>query len=192
MRDDVLGSQDHAFEDVVSKVLRADCGGKIQFVKHMAHHLFGDEDLSFVNDEGVVNAFLLRHPREMLPSLYSDLGSLERIDIAYGQQLKLYETLIAAGNKAIVVDSTKLLAEPRVMLEKLCHKLGLEFQEKMMTWPRGSHPAYGVWAPAWYSKVMDSDGWRPHVPKTEEMPSELTELYDFAMPIYNRMLEYSL
>jgi hypothetical protein len=69
MRDEVLASQDNVLGDVVANVLRAECDKPIQYVKHMAHHIFGDEDLSFVNDNDVTNSFLIRHPREMMPSL---------------------------------------------------------------------------------------------------------------------------
>ncbi len=192
MRDEVLASQDNVLGDVVVNVLRAECDKPIQYVKHMAHHIFGDEDLSFVNDNDVTNSFLIRHPREMMPSLLRDLGSLEKIDIAYGQQLQLFEQLRAQGKHPVVIDSTKLLADPVSMLPKLCTALGIEFEQQMLEWPVGNHSSYGVWAPAWYGKVMKTDGWRPHVPKVEPFPAELDELLEFAMPAYEQLLEYSL
>ena len=192
MRDEVLASQSQSIEDVVADVLRAECDRPIQYVKHMAHHLFGDEDISFIDDSDVSNAFLIRHPREMLPSLLSDLKTLEHIDIAYGQQLQLFDRLREHGKSPIVIDSTRLLANPQLMLPKLCAALEVEYQPQMMTWPRGTHSSYGVWAPAWYRKVMNSDGWHPHVPKSAEFPAEIEHLLDFAMPAYERLLEYSL
>lgn len=192
MREEVLAAQDNVLADVVEKVLRAECDRPVQFVKHMAHHIFGDEDLSFIDDADTTNAFLIRHPREMLPSLLSDLKTLSRIDIAYGQQLQLFERLRAQGKNPVVIDSTKLLADPQTMMPRLCNALGLEFEEQMMSWAPGMHESYGVWAPAWYAKVLKTDGWRPHVPKSAEFPAELKELLEFAMPAYERLLRYSL
>jgi len=192
MHDEVMASQAQSVAAVVDGVLRAECDKPVQYVKHMAHHLFGDEDLSFIDDDDTTHAFLIRHPREMLPSLLSDLGQLERIDIAYGQQLQLFERLIAQGKRPVVVESTKLLANPQEMLPRLCTALNIEFEEQMMHWPVGSHSSYGVWAPAWYDKVMKTSGWNAHVPKVGELPSELEELFEFALPAYERLLEYSL
>ena len=192
MRGEVMASQAQSVAAVVDGVLRAECDKPVQYVKHMAHHLFGDEDLSFIDDDDTTHAFLIRHPREMLPSLLSDLGQLERIDIAYGQQLQLFERLLEQGKRPVVVDSTKLLASPHAMLPRLCAALDIEFEEQMMRWPVGSHSSYGVWAPAWYDKVMKTSGWNAHVPKVGELPSELEELFEFALPAYERLLEYSL
>ena len=192
MRGEVMASQAQSVAAVVDGVLRAECDKPVQYVKHMAHHLFGDEDLSFIDDDNTTHAFLIRHPREMLPSLLSDLGQLERIDIAYGQQLQLFERLLEQGKRPVVVDSTKLLASPHAMLPRLCVALDIEFEEQMMHWPVGSHSSYGVWAPAWYDKVMKTSGWNAHVPKVGELPSELEELFEFALPAYERLLEYSL
>ena len=192
MRDEVLASQAQTLDEVVSGVLRADCERPVQYVKHMAHHIFGDEDLSFVDDDDVVNAFLIRHPREMLPSLYSDLGQLDKVDIAYGQQLQIFERLLAQGKTPVVVDSPKLLADPQTMMPRLCAALGIEFEQQMMKWAPGNHSFYGVWAPAWYDKVMKTSGWRPYEPKVGELPPELEGLFEFALPAYERLLEYSL
>ena len=112
MREEVMASQVQSIAGVVDGVLRAECDKPVQYVKHMAHHLFGDEDMSFIDDDDTTHAFLIRHPREMLPSLLSDLGQLERIDIAYGQQLQLFERLLEQDKHPVVVDSTKLLANP--------------------------------------------------------------------------------
>jgi len=192
MRDEVMLSQAQSIDEVINGVLRAECAKPVQYVKHMAHHLFGDEDLSFLDDDDTTNAFLIRHPREMLPSLFSDLEQLERIDIGYGQQLQLFERLLAQGKRPVVVESTKLLANPQEMLPRLCTALNIEFEEQMMRWPVGSHSSYGVWAPAWYGKVMKTSGWSAHVPKVGGLPPELDELFEFALPAYERLLEYSL
>ena len=159
----------------------------------MSHHLFGDEDFRFLDCENMTHAFLIRHPREMLPSLKKDLGNLEVVDIGYRQQVQLFEALRAAGHNPVVIDSTAFLEDPSVMLPKLCHALGVSFEEGMMAWPKGNHLSYGVWAPVWYEKVMSSTGWRPYTPKIEPFPQELLSLLEEeALPAYEKLLEYSL
>ena len=193
MRNQVISSQATDFQSVIDEVLIANQDKPIQYVKHMSHHLFGDEDLSFLDCENMTHAFLIRHPREMLPSLKNDLGDIQSADIGYRQQIQLFETLLSAGHNPVVVDSTAFLENPSVMLPKLCDALGVRFEEKMMTWPKGDHSSYGIWAPAWYEKVMSSTGWRPHKPKIGAFPQELSSLLDdVALPAYEKLLEYSL
>ena len=193
MRDEVIASQSTDFQSVADEVLLAQQEKPIQYVKHMSHHLFGDEDFRFLDCENMTHAFLIRHPREMLPSLKKDLGNLEVVDIGYRQQVQLFEALRAAGHNPVVIDSTAFLEDPSVMLPKLCHALGISFEERMMAWPKGNHLSYGVWAPVWYEKVMSSTGWRPYTPKIEPFPQELLPLLEEeALPAYEKLLEYSL
>jgi len=128
----------------------------------------------------------------MLPSLLTDLGHLEWMDVGYGQQLELFRKLRAAGRCTAVVDSTELLADPEAMLRALCAAVGLEFLPTMMTWPAGRHESYGIWAPAWYRKVEASTGWRKHVPKTAPFPAELEALYPRALAAYEELYAAAL
>ncbi|MGB0952329.1 MAG: hypothetical protein ACPG31_03810 [Planctomycetota bacterium] len=192
MREEVLASQPQDWRDVVAQTLAAPCEKPVQFVKHMAHHLEGGVETDFALADDTINLFLIRHPREMLPSLLQDLGSLEAVDIGYLQQVELFRKLKAAGRAAAVVDSTELLADPETMLRALCTKVGLEFDSCMMTWPAGRHESYGIWAPAWYAKVETSTGWRVHVPKTAPFPAELEELYPLALEAYEELAAEAL
>lgn len=190
-REDVLASQAQHWEQVVEEVLLAPCAAPVQFVKHMAHHLEG-VDTEFALDQDMVSVFLIRHPREMLPSLLQDLGHLERMDIGYGQQRALFRKLAAAGRCTAVVDSTELLADPEAMLRALCAAVELPFDPSMMSWPAGPHAAYGVWSPTWYAKVLTSTGWRRHVPKTAPFPDELEDIYPYALEAYEELAQHRL
>lgn len=187
MQEEVLASQAHDWQEVVDQVLTSPCVKPVQFVKHMAHHLEGGVDTGFALGEEMWNLFLIRHPREMLPSLLLDLGKLEPMDIGYLQQVALFRRLKQAGRATAVVDSTELLADPEAMLRAICVAVGLEFDPAMMTWPAGRHESYGAWAPAWYAKVETSTGWRVHVPKTAPFPEELEALYPLAMEAYEEL-----
>ena len=192
MGDEVLAAQPHAWRDVVQQTLLAPCEKPVQFVKHMAHHLEGGVETDFALEESVINLFLIRHPREMLPSLLSDLGQLEPMDMGYARQVELFRRLKAAGRCTAVIDSTELLADPEAMLRALCNEIGLNFDPAMMEWPAGRHESYGVWAPYWYAKVETSTGWRKHVPKTAAFPAELEDLMPIALPAYEELYAAAL
>lgn len=192
MREEVLAAQPNDWREVVARTLTADCAKPIQFVKHMAHHLEGGVETDFALEGDMVNLFLIRHPREMLPSLLTDLGHLEWMDVGYGQQLDLFRRLQDGGHCTAVVDSTELLADPEAMLRAICDAVGVEFLPAMMAWPAGRHACYGVWAPVWYAKVETSTGWRRHVPKTAPFPEELEELYPRALAAYEELYAEAL
>jgi len=192
MREEVLAAQPHAWRDVVQQTLLAPCAKPVQFVKHMAHHLEGGVETDFALEASMINLFLIRHPREMLPSLLSDLGHLEPMDIGYGRQVELFRRLKQAGRCTAVIDSTELLAAPESMLRALCTAVGLDFESAMMEWPAGRHESYGVWAPAWYAKVETSTGWRKHVAKTAPFPPQLEELYLLALTAYEELYAEAL
>ncbi len=187
MREEVLQAQSADWRQVVSEVLLGPCSKPVQFVKHMAHHLEGGVELEFTLHPDMVHLFLIRHPREMMPSLLKDLGKLEAMDLGYGRQVELFRFLQAHQRPLAVVDSMELLAQPGPMLRRICQYFGLPFEEAMMQWEAGRHPCYGVWAQAWYSKVEQSTGWRKAVPKTEALATELKPLYADAVVAYEEL-----
>ncbi len=178
LREQVLKSQPTDWRRVVDETLLGPCLTPVQFVKHMAHHLVGEMDLSFT--ARMRNVFLLRPPRDMLPSMLRDLGELHRRDVGYERLRELFHELRRAGHDPIVLDSTDLLNEPEPALRRLCARLGLAFDRRMLAWPPGRHPAYGVWAPFWYGNVERSSGFQPYTAKTEPFPPQLQPILALA------------
>jgi hypothetical protein len=182
MREEVLRAQAQDWRRVVDDVLLGPCPTPVQFVKHMAHHMVGDADLSFA--AGMRNVFLIRAPRQMLPSLQQDLGTLHRRDMGFERQRELYHDLRRAGREPLVLDSADLLRDPPGILRALCRRLGLAFDLRMLSWPAGRHSSYGIWAPAWYRNVEASTGFGPYVEKTAPFPPELEPMQAIAQECY--------
>ncbi|MFQ5750164.1 MAG: hypothetical protein ACE5H3_12030 [Planctomycetota bacterium] len=190
MREEVLASQPADWVEVVEKVLLGPCGRPVQFVKHMAHHLVGGIDLSFA--QGMVNTFLIREPRSMLPSLKKRIGEVRREDTGFSRMAELLRRFCGQGKPAIVVDSSDLLRDPPGILAAYCRAVGLEFDPAMLSWPPGRHPCYGVWAPAWYGKVENSRGFQAPESKEEPFPADLEPLLDWAQPLYDELHRHRL
>lgn len=182
MREEVLRAQAQDWRTVVKDVLLGPCPTPVQFVKHMAHHLVGDADPSFA--AGMRNVFLIRSPRQMLPSFHKDLGDLHRRDIGYEWQRDLYHNLRRRGHDPLVLDSSDLLANPAGMLSLLCSRLGLAFDRRMLSWPLGRHACYGIWAPAWYKNVEASTEFLPLQEKTAPFPPDLEPMLAIAQECY--------
>ena len=158
------------------------------FLKHMTHHLV-DIDLGFL--ARVQNVFLVRDPREMLPSLTIQLPHAQLRDTGLRKQWRLYEELAAAGRSPVVLDSRELLLDPRGVLAQLCTAVGLAFDETMLQWPAGPRSEDGVWAPHWYHAVHQSTGFAPYVPKTD-FPARLEGLLAECAPWYEKLFAHAL
>ena len=186
MRAEVLASQSHDWREVRDRVLLGPCETEVQFVKHMAHHLVGDLDLSFA--DAMANVLLIRDPREMLPSLIRDLGRIEQEETGYGQQSRLLRRFRErSARDPIVVDARDLLDHPEGILRALCAGLGLQFEPCMLRWEPGRHACYGAWAPYWYGNVEKSTRFLPYRPKTEPFPEEHRDLLEWARPLYQEL-----
>jgi len=185
MREEVLASQPADWKEVVEKVLLGPCGRPVQFVKHMAHHLVGGIDLSFT--DGMVNTFLIRDPRAMLPSLKKRIGEVRKEDTGFDRMAELLRRFSGQGKTLIVVDSADLVRDPSGILAAYCRAIGIEFDPAMLAWPPGRHACYGVWAPVWYRNVEASRGFQAPAAKEEPFPPDLEPLLEWAQPFYEEL-----
>ena len=153
------------------------------FLKHMAHHLV-DIDLGFLGK--TANIFLVRDPREMLPSLTVQLPQATLADSGLKRQWQLFEQLSESGQSPAILDSQELLLNPRTVLGKLCAHLGLDFDETMLSWEPGARAEDGVWAEHWYHAVHKSSGFAAYQAK-QHFPPDLQPLLDDCKPWYDKL-----
>lgn len=179
---EVLASMAIDAMEVVRDVILGPCDKPVLFMKQMAHHLI-EIDLGFL--EQTVNIFLIRDPREMLPSLAKVIGTPTLADTGLKTQHDLLISLRATGQSPPILDARLLLEEPRSVLRQLCERLGLRFEASMLSWEMGGNPADGVWAPYWYGNVHRSTGFAPYRPKSEPFPAALTEVLSVCSQYYN-------
>lgn len=181
---EVLASMSTDATVVIRDVILAPCDKPVLFMKQMAHHLI-DIDLSFLQQPH--NVFLIRDPREMLPSLAKIIGTPTLADTGLKTQHDLLFSLRTAGQSPPILDAQLLLEDPCGVLTQLCERLGLAFDVSMLSWKRGGNPADGVWAPYWYMNVHRSTGFAPYRPKSEPFPSELTEVLSACSAYYEAL-----
>jgi hypothetical protein len=158
------------------------------FLKNMAHHLV-DLNLDFLS--AVQNVFLIRDPREMLPSLVVQLPDAALADTGLKRQWQLYNELVNAGQQPVVLDSRELLLDPEGVLRQLCKHVGLPFQDAMLHWPAGPLAEDGIWAKHWYHAVHRSTAFAPFRPKPG-FPSALEPLLADCKPWYEKLFTHAL
>ncbi len=180
----VLAAMDTDGAKVVREVIFGHCDKPVLFMKQMAHHLV-QIDLGFLRE--TANLLLIRHPREMLPSLAKIIGTPTLADTGLKVQSELLTWFKHLGQSPSVLDAQQLLQNPEDVLRKLCQRLGIPFETEMLTWERGAHAADGIWAKHWYRNVHQTTGFKPYCPKTEPLPAELQPLLDECSPYYEQL-----
>lgn len=188
-RQEVLADQENDGEKVVRDVILGPVATPVLFIKNMAHHLDG-LDWSFL--AGLHNVILTRDPAEMLPSLIQQVPDPDLDGTGLPMQVRLLDAILDDGDDPIVLDSQLLLTNPPSVLAQLCERIGISFEEAMLSWEPGAVPEDGIWAPYWYDSVHRSSGFAPYRPKPDTVPQHLVPILTASIPLYERLLAYAL
>ena len=186
---DIIKSQSADGKQVINEVLFGQYPTIAVLFKQMTHHLI-DLDWDFLSK--MENVLLIRSPYEIIRSYSKVIQQPVAEDVGIKQQVKLFKYLQQRGNTPVIVDSRLLLLSPRIILHKLCEKLGLPFQEAMLSWPKGARPEDGVWAKYWYKNVHNSTGFQTYQPKTEILSDNLQSLVEECQPYYDELFSHAL
>ena len=160
------GIQHPFFQEVIasgvtnSDQVAADCSVQPEsgwvYQKHITKHLLQNYATDWLAN--VCNVFLIRHPALVINSYHKKDENPEMSDIGVADQWRIYELACATGQNPVVVDSADILANPEIMLDKLCQAIGIDFQPAMLSWPKGPKDYDGPWASHWYHSVWESTG----------------------------------
>ncbi len=186
MRDEILAAQPQDPEAVAAQLTGSVPGELPHFYqKHMAQHMIAGVPRDWMRE--VTNVFLIRHPARVIASYAAKRENPTLDDIGFWQQAELFEMVRGWGQSPVVIDSHDIRADPCAALERLCDAIGLEFTERMLSWPKGGHADDGVWAPHWYAAVWNSTGFADPEGPLPEVPVHLQPVLQAAMPHYERM-----
>jgi len=190
--DEVMRAQATDWCKVAAELTGPVPGGRaIWYQKHMAHHLTVGMDRDWIAE--LTNCFLIRDPAAMITSFIKVIDNPTPADLGLPQQVELFEWLRAeTGHTPVVVDSCDVLREPRAMLTRLCERVGVTFDEAMLSWAPGPREADGVWAPHWYASVYASTGFAPYSEKTEPVSDRLRGVLDECNGLYDVLARHTL
>lgn len=185
----VIAEMENDGEKVVRDLILGFNAKPVGFFKHMTHHLF-NLDLGFLDQ--TVNVLLTRDPEDMLPSYAAWVEKPTLQDVGYKQHIELLNYLRARGQNPPVLDSKQILLNPKKVLSELCARIGIDFQESMLSWKAGARPEDGSWAKYWYQSVHESTGFGEYVKKTAPFPDSLKPLLEECKPYYERLNELAI
>lgn len=191
-REQVLAAQDTDWRAVVAGLTGPVPGGRsVYYQKHMTHHLLPDVGRDWL--DAVTNAFLIRDPAQVVASYAKVRGEPTLEDLGLPQQVEIFRRCCErTGTPPPVVDANDLLADPAGVLRRLCDRLGLPFEERMLAWPPGPRPEDGVWSPHWYSSVEASTGFATPSDRPAEVPARLLGLLDRCRPAYEELAPFRI
>lgn len=191
MREEILAAHSTDADEVAIELSRAPTAAPIFYQKHMTHHMIAGIPRDWM--ASVRNAFLIRHPARVLASYARKMESVSLEAIGFAQQAELFDRAAdLAGSAPGVVDGDDILRDPRATLAALCTSLGIHFDDAMLSWPPGSRPEDGAWAPHWYDAVWASTTFGPPPGDLPELPEAFTDILEQALPIYDRLSAFAL
>ena len=114
-------------------------------------------------------------------------------DIGFQQQYDIYKYVQENINdKPIIIDASKLRNDPKRVLSKFCEIVGLEWDEKMLSWSTGLKDYDGVWSKHLYPSVLNSTSFKPESKKQINLSDNEKTIVDRAMPIYEELYKDSI
>jgi len=191
MRAEVLQSQPNDWHNVEATLLGS-CPAPIFYQKHMTHHMVPEIGTGWM--AACCNIFLIRRPDEVVASYMDKRGEASLTDIGVVRQAELFDLEAdRLGRAPIVIDSSDVSAAPEAMLKALCDSIGIAFNAKMLSWPKGRRASDGVWAPAWYDQVERSTGFMPRAATAPpSLPPALAAVASAAYPYYERLARWKI
>ncbi|MBT8218625.1 MAG: hypothetical protein KJP00_02290 [Bacteroidia bacterium] len=189
-RKEIIATMPHTFEGVLERIETKSKEAEHIFLKNMGHHLI-DIDISFMN--GWCNIFLIRDPKQLIASFAQVIPDPTIQDIGLKRQAELFELLRKQnGTAPIVIDSNLVLANPELMLTRLCKAIDIAFESTMLTWEPGVQVVDVPWAKYWYKNVQASSGFAKQKTSNRPLPERCQALYQVALPYYNLLVAHAI
>lgn len=161
----------------------------VLFFKNMTNHLLG-LNRDFMKE--TINIILTRDPYDMLPSFDKVIENPTLNDVGYAMHIELLDYFKLHQIPFVVLDSQKVLLDPKETLSKICDFAHISFDEKMLSWQPQQREEDGIWAQYWYENVHKSKGFLKYKPNTNKFPEHLNPLFKECLPYYKRLIEYSI
>lgn len=185
MREAILKSRPESAVEVEQSLIGPIPGGLPHaYHKHMCQHMVPGIPREFMAE--CANVFLIRHPARVAASFLKGYPQTTAEDLGFRLQAELYDHSRALGQTPVVMDSADIRSDPEGMLGKLCDAVGLNRDPAMLSWPKGGHPADGVWAAHWYGAVHRSTGFAGAEGTLPDM-SEFKGIVAEVMPYYDAL-----
>ena len=107
-------------------------------------------------------------------------------------QYDLFHELENKGEKVILLDVKELLKNPEKILKKLCTKINIPFDRKMLKWKKGPKKEDGSWAKYWYKNTHNSTGFKNYIKKETKLKGSNIDLANKCKQYYDFLYSKSI
>jgi hypothetical protein len=189
MYKEVLESQESNWKMVVKNCLRED-GMGICYQKHMVQHILPNFEKKWILK--CINCFLIREPKEVISSFLKKWPEADFEDFGFLDQINLFHYIKnESGMPPVVIDAANLRDSPETYLPRLCSKLNISWDPKMLQWDAGLKPYDGIWASHWYPSVNSSTGFKKNI-QQKEFSDTVLNFAAMAKDSYHELLTYKI
>ena len=189
MYKEVLDSQESNWKMVVKNCLRED-GMGICYQKHMVQHILPNFEKKWILK--CINCFLIREPKEVISSFLKKWPEADFEDFGFLDQINLFHYIKnESGMPPVVIDAANLRDSPETYLPRLCSKLNISWDPKMLQWDAGLKPYDGIWASHWYPSVNSSTGFKKNI-QQKEFSDTVLNFAAMAKDSYHELLTYKI
>ncbi|MFK7997597.1 MAG: hypothetical protein AB8B87_25955 [Granulosicoccus sp.] len=190
MRDEVIESGETDWRAVVDNISQAPSHG-IVYQKHISTHWLEHFSTDWLDT--LDHVFLIRQPEPVVASYAIKRDGLTPSDLGYSQQAALFDLISSRSSvQPMVIDSLRFLENPDSQLRQVCERLGIDFDERMLTWPAGARESDGVWGEHWYDAVNQSTGFAPPRSNIPVLDDAQMRVADICRPYYEAMQRYAI
>ncbi len=191
MRANIIRTQETDFDIIMSKLCAGKIHHKIQYQKHMAHHMLDHWDRSFI--EKLTNVFLIRSPKKVVRSLGLKLNTFDPKQTGFIQQFELFQLVAEkSGSIPAVISADDINRSPEKALRAICAAIGIEFIDSMLKWTLGPHTYDGIWGKHWYKKVNASTSFVSDREENLELSREERNMVKVLKPFFEELEKHKL
>ena len=189
MYKEILDSQESNWKIVAENCIRKD-GMGICYQKHMVQHILPNFEKKWILK--CLNCFLIREPKEVISSFLNKWPEADFEDFGFLDQINLFHYIKnESGMPPVVIDAADLRDSPETYLPRLCSKLNISWDPKMLQWDAGLKPYDGIWASHWYPSVNSSTGFKKNI-QQNEFSDTVLNFAAMAEDSYHELLTYKI
>jgi len=190
----VAGRVANSEQELIAVITGLGTQGRVFFKDTTDFHYPGVlSDAGFLQE--VEHTFLIRHPREVIPSHYVLNPQVTLPEIGFARLHELYLAVAeATGREPVVVDSDLLLDQPARVVRAYTEQVGLAHRLDSLNWSAGERTEWARTA-RWHDEASNSDGFvrseRQYAATVDNNPV-LAGFYEQEMPFYEYLLEHRM
>ncbi|MFD7168132.1 sulfotransferase-like domain-containing protein [Streptomyces violascens] len=140
------------------------------------------------------HAFLLRNPREIIPSYAAIKPDMVLHEVGIEYLYKIYRAVLDAGGNPVILDSDDFVDSPEPTVQAYCAAVGLPFRADALQWKSGERPEWSQSA-RWHADVSASTTVQRRertYDRTIDNDPLLRGFYEHHLPFYTYLWERRL